>query len=218
MNVTKGHFIVFEGIDGSGKTTQIDLLKKRIEENNFICHETKEPTDGVVGSLLRQCLAGIVQMDEMTLAALFAADRLDHILNDKDGLLKKLEQGISVISDRYILSTYAYQSVKVPLKWVMDLNSMAAGKLHPDCHIFIDIDPDTALNRIAKGRENTELFENKKRLTEVRNRYFDLFKQFKDSENIIIVDGAQSIEKISDDIWKKISGYFTTGKENLTWI
>lgn len=208
MSISKGHFIVFEGIDGSGKTTQIDLLKKHIEANNFICHETKEPTDGAVGSLLRQCLAGKVQMDETALAALFAADRLDHILNDKDGLIKKLEKGISVISDRYILSTYAYQSVKVPLKWVMDLNSMAAGKLRPDCHIFIDIDPDIALNRIAKGRESTELFENKKRLTEVRNRYFDLFKQFKDIENIIIVDGMQSIEKVSDDIWKKVSGYF----------
>lgn len=208
MSISKGHFIVFEGIDGSGKTTQINLLKKHIEANNFICHETKEPTDGVVGSLLRQCLAGKVQMDETALAALFAADRLDHILNDKDGLIKKLEKGISVISDRYILSTYAYQSVKVPLKWVMDLNSMAAGKLRPDCHIFIDIDPDVALNRIAKGRESTELFENKKRLTEVRNRYFDLFKQFKDTENIIIVDGMQRIEKVSDYIWKKVSGYF----------
>ncbi|HBA96917.1 MAG TPA: dTMP kinase, partial [Lachnospiraceae bacterium] len=131
---TKGHFIVFEGIDGSGKTTQIDLLKKHIEENGFICYKTKEPTDGPVGSLLRQCLAGSVQTDEMTLAALFAADRLDHILNNQNGLLKKLDEGISVISDRYILSTYAYQSVRVPLDWVMALNSMAAGKIHPDCH------------------------------------------------------------------------------------
>ncbi len=208
MSVTKGHFIVFEGIDGSGKTTQINLLKKHIEENNFICHDTKEPTDGLVGSLLRQCLAGKAQTDEMTLAALFAADRLDHILNDKDGLLKKLEEGISVISDRYILSTYAYQSVRVPLKWVMDLNSMAVGKLRPDCHIFIDIDPDIALERIAKGRKSNELFENKKRLTEVRNRYFDLFKQFKDTENIIIINGTQNIEKIADDIWKNVSKYF----------
>lgn len=208
MTITSGRFIVFEGIDGSGKTTQISLLKKRIEENNFICHETKEPTDGPVGSLLRQCLAGKVQADEMTLAALFAADRLDHILNDEYGLLKKLEEGISVISDRYIFSTYAYQSVKVPLNWVMDLNSMAVGKIHPDCHIFIDIDPDTALERITKERENNELFENKMRLTEVRNRYLDLFRQFKDTEKIITIDGTQSIEKVSDDIWKNISTYF----------
>ncbi len=205
---TKGHFIVFEGIDGSGKTTQIDLLKKHIEENGFICYKTKEPTDGPVGSLLRQCLAGSVQTDEMTLAALFAADRLDHILNNQNGLLKKLDEGISVISDRYILSTYAYQSVRVPLDWVMALNSMAAGKIHPDCHIFIDIDPGTAMKRIAKGRTGNELFENEKRLTETRNKYFDLFRQFKGTENIIIIDGTQNIQKVSDDIWQSVYKYF----------
>ncbi len=208
MDNVKGHFIVFEGIDGSGKTTQINLLKRRIEENHFICHTTKEPTGRPVGCLLRQCLAGRVKTDELTLAALFAADRLDHILNDDDGLLKKLEEGISVISDRYILSTYAYQSVRVPFDWVKDLNYMAAGKIHPDCHIFIDTDPDTALERISKGRPGTELFENKKRLTEVRKRYFELFEELKDTENIIIADGTKSIGGISDYIWENISGYF----------
>ena len=209
MDNVKGHFIVFEGIDGSGKTTQINLLKRRIEENHFICHTTKEPTGRPVGCLLRQCLAGRVKTDELTLAALFAADRLDHILNDDDGLLKTLQEGISVISDRYILSTYAYQSVRVPFNWVMDLNSMAAGKIHPDCHIFIDTDPVTALGRISEGRPSTELFENEKRLTEVRDRYFELFEKFKDTENIIVIDGTKSIGKISDDIWENVSKYFT---------
>ncbi|MCX4327549.1 MAG: dTMP kinase [Lachnospiraceae bacterium] len=216
MDNVKGHFIVFEGIDGSGKTTQINLLKRRIEENHFICHTTKEPTGRPVGCLLRQCLAGRVKTDELTLAALFAADRLDHILNDDDGLLKKLEEGISVISDRYILSTYAYQSVRVPFDWVKDLNSMAAGKIHPDCHIFIDTDPDTALERISKGRPGTELFENKKRLTEVRKRYFELFEELKDTENIIIADGTKSIGGISDYIWENISGYFINTREGET--
>jgi len=209
MDIRKGHFIAFEGIDGSGKTTQISLLKKRIEECNFKCYETKEPTGGAVGSLLRQFLEGRLEADERTLAALFAADRLDHIFNNNDGILKKLYEGISVISDRYILSTYAYQSVKVPLQWVMDLNSMAAGQLSPDCHIFIDTDPSVALMRIKKERNGYELFENQKRLEETRKRYFELFKQFKDTENIIIIDGAQSIEKISCDIWENVSGYFT---------
>ncbi len=216
MDNVKGHFIVFEGIDGSGKTTQINLLKRRIEENHFICHTTKEPTGRPVGCLLRQCLAGRVKTDELTLAALFAADRLDHILNDDDGLLKKLEEGISVISDRYIFSTYAYQSVRVPFDWVKDLNSMAAGKIHPDCHIFIDTDPDTALERISKGRPGTELFENKKRLTEVRKRYFELFEELKDTENIIIADGTKSIGGISDYIWENISGYFINTREGET--
>ncbi len=209
MNTKKGHFIVFEGIDGSGKTTQINLLKKRIEECNIRCFETREPTDGPVGSLLRQCLTGRTKADELTLAALFAADRLDHLMNDTDGLCKKIDEGISVISDRYILSTYAYQSVRVPLKWVMDMNSMAADTLRPDCHIFIDVEPDITLERMAAGRFHQELFENKKRLTEVRNRYFELFEQLKEKENIIIINGNQSIEKISEDIWNNVSHYFT---------
>lgn len=204
MSEIKGHFLVFEGIDGSGKTTQINLLKKRIEACNLKCYETREPTDGPVGSLIRQCLTGRIKIDEMTLASLFATDRLDHLFNDKDGLINKIESGISVISDRYILSTYAYQSVRVPLKWVMDLNSIAADKLRPDYHIFIDVSPEVALKRISKGRFHQELFENKKRLTEVRNRYFDLFEQLKQTENIIIIDGNQNIEKISDDIWNNI--------------
>ncbi len=210
MDDVKGHFIVFEGIDGSGKTTQINLLKRRIEENNFLCHITQEPTGRPVGSLLRDCLTGRVKTDEFTLAALFAADRLDHILNDDDGLLKQLKEGISVISDRYILSTYAYQSVRVPFNWVMDLNSMAARKLKPDCHIFIDTKPDTALMRISEGRKGKELFENKKRLTEVRDRYFELFRLLKDTENIIIVDGTKNIHEISDIIWENVSKYFTS--------
>ena len=91
----------------------------------------------------------------------------------------------------------------------MEVNSVAAGTLHPDCHIFIDINPCTAIERITNGRSHKELFENENRLKEVRNKYFELFSQFENTENIIIIDGTQSIEKISDDIWKNVSRYFT---------
>lgn len=208
MTNTKGHFIVFEGIDGCGKTTQISLLKKRIEQNGARCFETKEPSDGPVGSMIRQCLTGRIKVDESTLAALFAADRLDHINNTTDGLSIKINDGINVISDRFILSTYAYQSVRVPLDWVMNMNSLAASSLKPDYHIFIDVEPDITLERMSKGRFHTELFENKKRLTEVRNRYFELIDKLKDTENIIIIDGNQGIDDISEEIWSKVSHLF----------
>ena len=123
MSEKKGSFIVFEGIDGSGKTTQINLLKQKIEALNIKCLETREPSDGPIGVMIRQCLTGRMQMDEAALAALFAADRLDHINNGTNGLKNKLEDGICVISDRFVLSNYAYQSVKAPLDWVMNLNS-----------------------------------------------------------------------------------------------
>ncbi|MDO4165972.1 MAG: dTMP kinase [Eubacteriales bacterium] len=204
----KGRFFVFEGIDGSGKSTQIQLLKDRIEATGVRCLETKEPTDGPIGSLVHQCMTGRTTADEQTIAALFAADRLDHLLNETDGLCQKIQQGISVISDRYILSTYAYQSVRVPLEWLIQMNAQATQALQPDCHIFIDVDPEITLERMAKGRFHTELYETKERLTEVRDRYFDLFDRFAQQENIFIVDGNQSIEAIANDIWEHVAHYY----------
>ena len=142
------------------------------------------------------------------MAALFASDRLDHLLNETDGILSKINQGIYVICDRYILSSYAYQSVRVSLEWIRQLNSAALDTLRPDCHIFIDIEPETAIERMAKERFHTELFETKERLTEVRNRYLELIGQLKKKENIIIINGNQAIEQISDDIWQNISKFF----------
>lgn len=204
----KGHFFAFEGIDGSGKSTQIKLLKEHIEANGVRCLETREPTDGPIGSLIHQCMTGRTSADEQTLAALFAADRLDHLLNKTDGLCQKLQEGISIISDRYILSNYAYQSVQVPLDWLIQLNSQAAQLLKPDCYVFIDVDPEVSLERMAKGRFHTELYETRERLTEVRNRYLDLFTRLKKQEHIFIVNGNQPVESIARDIWEHLAQYY----------
>lgn len=208
MHTNRGRFIVFEGIDGSGKSTQISLLKKHIDQHAIPCVETREPSDGPIGTLLRQFLSGRITGDESTIAALFAADRLDHLNNPVNGVCQKLEDGITILSDRYLLSNYAYQSVRVSLDWIMKINSLAAGTLRPDCHIFIDVDPDIALERMSKGRYQLDLFETKERLTEIRNRYFELFKQLENEENIIIIDGNLPIEEISENIWSKVCHYF----------
>lgn len=208
MASKKGKFIVFEGIDGSGKTTQINLLKQKIENTGTKCLETHEPSDGPVGVMIRQCLTGRMKMDEAALAALFAADRLDHINNSVNGLKSKIDEGISIISDRFVLSNYAYQSVKAPLEWVMELNRISLDTLRPDCHIYIDVDPEITLDRMQNGRFQTELFENKKRLTEVRNRYLELIEKLKETENIIVIDGNNSIEDISAEIWDKVAHFY----------
>lgn len=209
MNKNKGRFLTFEGIDGSGKSTQIRLLKQRIEKQGFSCYETAEPSTGPVGSLLRQFLSKRIKADEKTLAALFSADRLDHLNNETDGICQKIDNGIHVICDRYVLSNYAYQGGSGSLEWVMQLNSAALETLHPDCHIFLDVAPETTLERIAKGRFHTDLYETKERLTEVRNCYLNIIEQLKNTENIMIINGNQSIEKISDEIWQKVSYLFT---------
>ena len=204
-----GYFIAFEGIDGSGKSTQISLLKQRIEEHSIKCIATREPSDGPIGTLLRQFLTGRITGDEGTISALFAADRLDHLNNPVNGICKFLEDGLTVLTDRYILSNYAYQGVAVSPEWIINCNSLAAETLKPNCYIFLDIDPETALERMARGRHQTELFETRERLTNVRKRYFDVFSRLKNDENIIIVDGNRPIQEISDEIWSKTSHWFT---------
>ena len=199
-----GHFFVFEGIDGSGKSTQIHQLKEHIEAQGVRCMETKEPTDGPVGSLVHQCMTGRTSADEYTIATLFAADRLDHLLNETDGLCGKINQGISVISDRFVFSNYAYQGVLLPLDWLVQLNSQATKLLRPDYHIFVDVAPEVCMERMAAGRFHTERYETTERLTKVRERYLDLFRQFEDEENILIIDGNRPVDVIAEDIWSQI--------------
>ena len=109
----KGKFIVLEGIDGSGKSSQTAPLVKHIEALGVPCRETREPTDGPVGSLIRQIFTGRVTADNRVIAALYAADRIDHLVNEVDGLLAAVDQGVTVVSDRYYFSSYAYHSVDV---------------------------------------------------------------------------------------------------------
>lgn len=208
MSTKKGSFIVFEGIDGSGKSTQISLLKEHIEEHSINCITTMEPSNGPIGVLLRQFLSGRIKGDETALTALFAADRLDHLNNPQNGICKLINDGISILSDRYVLSNYAYQSVSVPLEWIMKCNEMANEMIKPDCHLFIDVSPETAMERMAKGRHQTDIYETLDRLTDVRERYLDLIHRLDDVENLVIIDGNRSPKEISDDIWAKVCHYF----------
>mgnify|MGYP002511929704 CR=1 FL=1 len=102
----KGNFIAFEGIDGSGKSTQIGLLAERLKKEGVCCYTTMEPTNAPVGSLVRQVMTGRIRMDNKAIAALFAADRLDHLLNEVDGIASKIEEGTTVLTDRYYFSSY----------------------------------------------------------------------------------------------------------------
>lgn len=206
-----GLFFAFEGIDGCGKSTQIKLLKDKMEAAGHKCMMTREPTDGPVGSLIHQCMTGRMVADERTISALFAADRLDHILNEKDGILSLINNGISVISDRYVLSNYAYQSVEVSSVWLEQLNSQVTNILKPDAHIFLDISPEESLKRITSGRFHTEKYETLERLREVRERYLNLIYDMSDRENIIVIDAVGDVDEISDNIWTLLSDITVSG-------
>lgn len=203
-----GNFIVFEGIDGSGKSTQVQLLKNRLARMGVPFYATFEPTDSPIGSLIHQMMTGRVVSDNKVVAALFVADRLDHLLNPLNGVCAKIQDGISVISDRYYFSSYAYHSVDMPMDWVVAANSQSAEILRPSVTVFIDVDPEDAIRRIAKTRSQPELFETRERLISVRKKYFEAFEKLRDSENVLVVDGGRDPRAVEAEIWEKISAYF----------
>lgn len=181
----RGKFIVFEGTDGSGKSTQLKLLAKYLAGKGVETYLTHEPTDSPFGATLRTCLNGRVETDEHTIAAMFAADRLDHIHNANNGMLKKLSQGITVLCDRYALSSFAYNGEFVDLDWVISLNMPAMRALSPDLTIYIDISPEEGMARVSR-RGETERYETLEKQKKIRDRFLALADRFPE-QNVKIV-------------------------------
>ena len=204
MEEQNNKFIVLEGIDGCGKSTQVELLANQFKHEGHKVYTTFEPTDSPIGSLIRNIMKGRIDADHKTIAGLFLADRLDHLQNKTNGILKKLEEGFTVISDRYYFSSYAYHSVHMPLDWVIQANSLCAELLRPDLNIYIDIDPEASMNRMSSARDNQELYETHEMLKNVRENYFRAFEKLKDEENIFQTDGNRSVEEIADEVRQKI--------------
>jgi dTMP kinase len=200
----KNLFIALEGIDGSGKSTQLKLLKEKFERAGQKVYTTCEPTDGPTGKIIRDIFTHKMEADHRTIAALFVADRLEHILNKTNGILKMLGDSYTVITDRYYFSSYAYQSAHVDLDWVIQANSLSAGLLRPDLNIYIDITPAQSIERIRKGRSTIELYETLENLQNVQNKYFEVMDLLKGEENIFVTNGNRPPEEISNDIWTEI--------------
>jgi dTMP kinase len=202
----KNFFIAFEGIDGSGKSTQVKLLKEKLEAAGLKVYTTSEPTDGPMGKMIRDAFNHRIELDQRTIALLFVADRLEHLLNKTNGVIKMLQDGYTVIMDRYYLSSYAYQSSFLDTNWVIQANSLAVDLLRPDLNIYIDVIPEVSIERLNKGRTSIEIYETFENLEKVRNKYFELFETLKAEEKIVIVDGNRNPEEIAINVWEKISG------------
>jgi len=194
-------FIVFEGIDGSGKSTQAAMLFKKFKESGDQVHLTCEPTNGPIGSLIRNIFSGRIEGDHRTIAGLFVADRLDHLLNKTDGILQKLNEGVHVISDRYCLSSYAYQGTHMPMDWVIQANSQATSLLKPDVHIYIDIDPKVSMERMSRSRSSAEMYETLENLNKVRDNYHIAIEKIASDEKVIILDGNKDPLDLADEIF-----------------
>lgn len=200
----QGMFFAFEGIDGSGKSTQIRHLVEKLKAMGLRCHETREPTDGPIGSVVHQMMTGRIAADPRVISSLFAADRLDHLTNPVNGLCPVIEQGITVVTDRYYFSSYAYNGVEMDMDWVIQSNRLSAETLRPTLTIFLDIPVQTALERIAKNRVHTELYEKEERLMAVRQKYLEAFEKLKDQERVAIIDADTDPETVAERVWEAV--------------
>lgn len=207
----KGKFIVFEGMDGSGKSTQMKMLSKYLEEKGVACYLTCEPTESPVGGVLRSCLTGRIEADEPTIALLFAADRVDHINNPVNGIRSKLDAGITVLCDRYYYSSFAYNGGFVPLDWVKELNRPAM-ELRPDLVIYLDLSSEESMKRVLR-RGETQRYETQEKQQKIRAKFFEVFEQLQD-ENIQIIKSEEDkfltqrhireqVEKLWEGAWNR---------------
>lgn len=200
--MARGKFIVFEGIDGSGKSTHAVLLKERLESEGYKVYLTREPTDGEAGVLLRRLLTGKADLPEQAIAGLFMTDRIDHILNAKTGILRHVEEGEIVISDRYYFSSFAYNGSYAPMEWVIELNRLAMETLRPDLTVFMDIQPEAFLSRI-ESRGTTERYEKTEVLKKVRDNYFKAFSLLPE-EKVAVVDNGRALEEAAEEVYRVV--------------
>ncbi|MEM2940313.1 MAG: dTMP kinase [Thermoproteota archaeon] len=184
----KGFHISFEGIDGSGKTTVSTNFYLKLRENGYQCFYTVEPTFMRVGSLIRLHASRIRNIPQYYLALLFAADRVEHY---ERIIRKKLEKGFHVVSDRYVHSSIAYQGGLLnDLEWVRTINNKIP---LPDLAIYLDIDPEKALQR----KRVSGPFEEVLILRKIRSAYLRLVE----NGELVMVDAEKPLNEVLKDVF-----------------
>ena len=195
------NFIVFEGIDGAGTSTQI---KKICEKNPQKFFQTAEPTSLETGKFLRRMLGGEFSVDEKTNSFLFAADRAEHLYG-KNGIIEQLNNGKTVISDRYLFSSLAYQSISCGEELPKLLNSTFP---LPEILFFFEIDPEISLKRVDSRNEKKEIYEKIETQKKIALEYEKIISEYENNPSctmkIIRIDATKSIDEISETISKII--------------
>ena len=198
------NFAVFEGGDGSGTSTQLALLGRKFAADSRqgpVFFPTAEPTGGPIGRLLRSALKNDPFLQPDTLARLFAADRGEH-LYASGGIIERCKRGELAISDRYVLSSLVYQGIECGEDLPRSLNSPFPA---PELLLFFDIDPLIAQERLG-SRPSLEIFEHLDFQKKVRERYHALLNGYRDAGvRVEIIDAAQSVEKVAEEVWRQVS-------------
>jgi dTMP kinase len=198
MGERAGLFIVLEGLDGAGTTTQAERLHNRLTAESADSFLTFEPTDGPIGSLIRELLSGGGSRNstEQELALLFAADRLSH-----SRLIEEQKAaGVTVVCDRYVYSSMAYQSLApdIGADRVVNLNE---GCSVPDVTFFVSVPVDECLRRISGRNENRTVYERRDLLAAVHDNYQRLASHYtRHFGPLVEIDGARSVEEVHQAI------------------
>lgn len=191
-------FIVFEGIDGTGTTTQLKRLEARCTAEQIPVWFTCEPTDSEIGKLIRAVLKGTLPYHAETLAYLFAADRVEHVLGSH-GIINSCKNNIPVISDRYVFSSLAYQGLTCGETLIQRLNGYFP---LPELLFYFSLEPETAGARIAH-RETKEIFEVLSFQSQVKQKFETILAHYKHSGmHIHIIDAQKTPDLIEDEIWE----------------
>ncbi len=213
MHNRGGRFVVLEGIDGSGTTTQVARIADRLRAMRVMVRSTREPSDGPVGNLVRQVLTGRVVVPGgrspgwATMALLFAADRMDHVESE---IVPFVASGGVMVSDRYDASSLAYQSVssgidaKDAVEWIRLLNRNVR---RPDLTIVLDLPPDLAAERRVNRGDAAQLYEQSEMQRELAAFYKNLPKHLP-KDRIAIIDATGSIEDVHARVWDVYSHAF----------
>jgi dTMP kinase len=192
-----GVLVAIEGIDRAGTTTQAGILAEKLQAMGVTVHLTRQPSDGVLGAILRGILTGALEpMDQTTLALLFAADRADHLQCEVEPALAR---GEMVISDRWYHSSLAYQGRGDKWAWVRQINRHART---PNLTLFLDVPAVIAVGR--RRSEPEEIFDSLTEQREIAVGYRDTVALLEHDESIQVVDGTRSIEEVSEAILAEV--------------
>jgi len=191
------NFVVLEGLDGCGTTTQTALLVKKLGQAGIQAVSTNEPTDGSIGRFIRSVLQKKENVDPFTLALLFSADRNEHV-NGKNGIIELAEAGKMVICDRYLFSSLAYQSLFMDFDTVAGLNRYYP---LPEYLFYIDLSPEECQKRMAARGEAAELFERLELQRKIETNYKKSLALLSCSDmKTTVIDGRSSKEEIHRQI------------------
>ncbi len=214
----RGRLIVFEGIDGCGKTTQLSLLRARLEADGRRAFVTSEPTckaDHVptpAGRLIGDALRGKTVYSDTALAALFLADRVAHNTDPALGIRRFLDGGTDVICARYYYSTAVYQGNRGNLDWILSANLSCPDIVRPDLCVFLDLSPEESLARIRKRKGETEIYERgADMLAAAREKYlavFDAVKRLDPAQNIRVLPASLPVGVLADEIYGEVKKLF----------